>query len=1008
MSVDRFRFVSPGVFINEIDQSQVPQTSIAQPSPAIIGRFERGPAFVPTIVNSFDELVNIYGNPIPGGTVVDVWRDGNHAAPTYAAYAAQAYLANSAPVTIVRLLGDQSALASGADLARAGWIYPEATKDTAGGAYGLFMINSGSTTDNLEGVLAAIFYLSSSANIVLVGAQPTMGAAGSAVSANAAVLESSVVGSGTTQELKLRISTIASSSATVESTFNFDATSPRYIRKVFNTNPQLVNSSITPSANQEGYFLGESFDRAVNDKFSSTTTKKFGLILALSASSGGARTKMADFQKTFKIPQTPPIIAQDPGPNSLFDINSTTREMFNIVARDDAEWAQNNIKIAFKDILQSPNPSFQPWGSFTLQVRAMNDTDNNPLVLEEYNNLSMNSDSPNYIARRIGDSSTGWDSVNKKVTYAGEYPNQSRYIRVNMLTDSPGKDWLPFGFKGIPKFKGFNLVSGSTVFRALNVTGSDASWALATDPISGSVGFGGNASTAGHQAIMSGTLAPQGGIVCTAADLASPFELTASLQGPTMPLRLSSSDGGLALGTNAYFGLQNTLSRTSLVPDDSIRDLLRIRPGGLQRLDPAAAGPMERCPGFSLDNLVLNANQDAAYYSGSIQNGQGYSEVRAGQSQGMLYGARRKGDSITAKSGSYEAVLDLDYNRFVVPLYGGFDGFNIAEAEPFNNARALGGEEPSSVVSDSDFAMHYTAKKGIDVVADPDQVDINLMAIPGITVRGVTDHLIKACESRADALGIIDLEGGFKAQAESSDSFATRAGSSPATQTVSAVKARALNNSYGACYYPWVQIQDTLSGKRLWVPPSVAALGTYASSAAVSELWFAPAGFNRGGLSQGAAGIPVTNVVDRLTSAQRDKLYEVNVNPIATFPAEGIVVFGQKTLQASASALDRINVRRLLIFLKKRISRISTRILFDPNIQVTWDRFLAQVEPLLRSVKSRYGLAEYRVILDTTTTTSEMVDRNIMYAKVLLKPTRAIEFIALDFVVMRSGASFDD
>jgi phage tail sheath protein FI len=149
-------------------------------------------------------------------------------------------------------------------------------------------------------------------------------------------------------------------------------------------------------------------------------------------------------------------------------------------------------------------------------------------------------------------------------------------------------------------------------------------------------------------------------------------------------------------------------------------------------------------------------------------------------------------------------------------------------------------------------------------------------------------------------------------------------------------------------------------------------------------------------------------VLEKLTSKQRDDLYEVNINPIASFPAEGIVVFGQKTLQATASALDRINVRRLLIYLKKQISIISTTILFDPNIQVTWDRFLASVEPLLKSVKARYGLQEYRVILDSTTTTPDLVDRNIMYAKVLLKPTKAIEFIALDFVVTSQGASFDD
>ena len=132
----------------------------------------------------------------------------------------------------------------------------------------------------------------------------------------------------------------------------------------------------------------------------------------------------------------------------------------------------------------------------------------------------------------------------------------------------------------------------------------------------------------------------------------------------------------------------------------------------------------------------------------------------------------------------------------------------------------------------------------------------------------------------------------------------------------------------------------------------------------------------------------------------------MNVNPIASFPAEGIVVFGQKTLQAAPSALDRINVRRLMIHLKKEIRLIANNILFDPNEMVTWNRFLNRVNPFLDSVKNRFGLSEYRVILDSSTTTPDMVDRNILYAKILLKPTRAIEFIALDFVITRSGADF--
>ena len=146
----------------------------------------------------------------------------------------------------------------------------------------------------------------------------------------------------------------------------------------------------------------------------------------------------------------------------------------------------------------------------------------------------------------------------------------------------------------------------------------------------------------------------------------------------------------------------------------------------------------------------------------------------------------------------------------------------------------------------------------------------------------------------------------------------------------------------------------------------------------------------------------------RYNSENRDDLYEANINPIAKFPAEGIVFWGQKTLQQTASALDRINVRRLMIFLKREISFIASRLLFGPNTSATWDTFKAQAEPLLSNVKMDFGIDEYRLILDETTTTPDLIDRNIIYAKLLIKPTKAVEFFAIDFVITNSGASFED
>jgi hypothetical protein len=334
-----------------------------------------------------------------------------------------------------------------------------------------------------------------------------------------------------------------------------------------------------------------------------------------------------------------------------------------------------------------------------------------------------------------------------------------------------------------------------------------------------------------------------------------------------------------------------------------------------------------------------------------------------------------------------------------MPLVGGFDGVDIRQKEPFSNAQLDGG-------SPQENYAYNTVKRAIDSIADPEVVECNIAVMPGINNKGLTGHLLSTCEGRADTLAIIDIESDYQ---PNTDNIASESARLPQVkQAVRDLKDRRLNSSYGCAYFPWVQVRDTINDAVLWSPPSVVALGTMASSQRKTEVWFAPVGFNRGGLTEGSAGLPVSQVRYRLTSKERDALYEANINPIATFPSEGIVVFGQKTLQVTPSALDRINVRRLMIFLKKEVSRIAATILFDQNSSVTWQRFISQVEPFLASVKSRFGLSDFKVILDESTTTPDLVDRNILYAKIMLKPAKAIEFIALDFVITRSGASFED
>jgi phage tail sheath protein FI len=208
------------------------------------------------------------------------------------------------------------------------------------------------------------------------------------------------------------------------------------------------------------------------------------------------------------------------------------------------------------------------------------------------------------------------------------------------------------------------------------------------------------------------------------------------------------------------------------------------------------------------------------------------------------------------------------------------------------------------------------------------------------------------------------------------------------------------NSSYAACYAPWLQTTDPNTGDLVWVPASTMIPGVYAYNDRVGEAWFAPAGLNRGGLAT------VVRPERKLSQANRDTLYAGKVNPIASFPSAGTVVFGQKTLQKKATALDRVNVRRLLIELKGYISQVSDNLVFEQNTIATRNAFLSQVNPYLESVQQRQGLYAFKVIMDDSNNTADVIDRNQLIGQIYLQPTKTAEYILLDFNVLPTGATF--
>ena len=208
------------------------------------------------------------------------------------------------------------------------------------------------------------------------------------------------------------------------------------------------------------------------------------------------------------------------------------------------------------------------------------------------------------------------------------------------------------------------------------------------------------------------------------------------------------------------------------------------------------------------------------------------------------------------------------------------------------------------------------------------------------------------------------------------------------------------NTSYAASYWPWVQVIEPSTGQLVWVPASTVIGGVYAYNDSVAEPWFAPAGINRGGLST------VVRAERKLSQSDRDNLYTGKVNPIATFPGTGVVVYGQKTLQTRASALDRVNVRRLLIALKSYISQVANNLVFEQNTIATRNTFLSQVNPYLTSVQQRQGLYAFKVIMDDSNNTPDIVDRNELVGQIYLQPTKTAEFIYLNFNITPTGATF--
>ena len=996
----KFRFVSPGIFINEIDRSQLPaETEVV--GPLVMGRTQRGPSMVPVKVKSYEEFVRVFGDPIPGNQQGgDVWREGNYTAPTYGAYAAKAYLnVGSTPLTFVRLAGVDSDNASAASVrSQAGWnitqYVPGATAlsssaESFAGAYGLFVFGTSSQTA-VTGTLGAVFYTSGAA----IFPSTSVGYTSAPTSQSGSGMNKIFYGSSVEDT---NITLQFSGSVNQKKRISLDRSSPDFIRNVLNTNPQFMTKtrkdavSVEDSSNQKYYFVGETYERTVSELITGNSLNGgYGFaVIPLYSGSAAASTK-TNHNSSLRDAQTPWFISQDLTADTASYTVAGQQKLFKLVSLNgQGDWVGGNLKVSIENIKFSVNEN-DDYSYFDVVLRSAQDSDVKPVIVERFSRVNLNPNSPDFIGDRIGDQYLTYDQVTNTLRTVNNRPNNSTYVRVVLdeavLNGDTAPSAVPFGFYGIPKPKNatFTLAGHKTT------TVPDGLHYKA-GYLSGDIGVGG----AGY-------------FLSASSDFCA-ANAEVKIVYPVVPLR-SSSISLKADHTLTFFGVDTGRSETVSIHNPGWNDYVRFM--GEDAIPESvwadyfgtslsASAYLEYEPGFSMDDLYVERGAQYNFSASPRYNIVQVAHIPGSRAAGTSFTSLNAGGNLPSVP-SYKNILLAGVRGFTAPFFGGFDGLSVFEREPLRNTYIQSGDN-----RDTNY-VYEVYDRALNVVKEPENVEFNILTIPGLTNETFTRKAIETCEDRGDAMAVIDLAGGYVPPHE--EYIALSANRKGNLKTVlDAVDARNLNSSYGAAYYPWVTVRDDSANSLLKVPPSVVALGVLGNTETVADVWFAPAGFNRGGLSNGTAGLPVLDVETRLSSKDRDDLYFRNINPIAQFPAEGIVVFGQKTLQVSpVSALTRINVRRLLIFLKKGISQISSSVLFEQNVEATWNDFRTRAEDFLSGVKTRLGLDDYKVVLDETTTTPDLVDRNIMYAKVFIKPTRTIEFIALDFIITRAGASFED
>ena len=988
-------FLSAGVTTREIDLTGPTSIEPVGIPAGIVGTSAKGPAFVPLTLPTMNDFVVKFGAP------TSTYKNGP--------LAANEWLRNAQAVTFMRVLGvgdGNQRVSSGNNKGKvlnAGFVVgdrqpqsalagnlgnnPYAVASGGAGSYGppgktfflgTFMSQSANSTIFTDAGLPAQAVpvirgiLMAASGVYLTLSSSTATSTAPLTSSDATVTTGAPTGSvnlsSGLQEFVMFVNGWNGVDTTYTNTItaSFDVSAPNYFGRIFNKDPLKMENAgfllytqydIHPSmavVTGSGILTSSFVGARENDAFviCNAQTWNSGTLNA---------PNFESFEDRFQTAKTPWFTSQKFGGRPV--------NLFQVIALSDGEEANNKIKISIENIQPSNNDTTL-FGTFDLLVRDLNDNDNNKVVLEQWRGLSLDVENPRFIGNIIGDSRVFFNfdasTGKQKLTSTGAYTTRSKYIRVvisdDVLNGETPQTALPMGFRGLP-----HLVTSGT---APMPSFSDS----------------------------------------TAWSVTNPYY---NLVQPPVPFRLTLTRGSSPtqnVDRALYWGVQferqesATDPNSSYVANDSIKSFAKyfanfhtewmnpITGSNEGAMDTAENGIIDadrfNNNAFSLENIrvVYNSTSGIA----DVNNLASWTYVRSG-------GITTNSVALTKPL----AVSDLidpgvkQVAKFTVFFQGGFDGvriFNADAAQLTNEAIVEEMNFTSRGFSSGPTVTAYT--KAIQLMGDTSEIDVQLLSLPGIRHRFVTDTALRTTEDRFDAMLIFDIE-----EKDTNNNLVTSPSQNVSVNfTATDFASRGVNSSFGAAYFPDVTIRDQFNRSSVRVPPSVAVLGAFSKNDAVAFPWFAPAGFTRGALES------TNDVVVRLSKDNMDALINANINPIASFAGStGPVVWGQKTVLARQSSLDRVNVRRLLISLRREVRKVANRILFEQNKEATLNRFSQLVNPIFKRVQDQQGIDNFKVLIDTTTTTQADVENKIIKGKIYLVPTKTLEFLSIDFVLTNRG-----